>query len=108
MPKRREASSSAASSSASVWPSSSRACQTSGTAISSTADLGEYHVPINADVPPIDIIALDEFDPHVNPLGAKGIGEIGITGVAGAIGNAVFHATGKRIRDLPITLDKII
>ena len=71
-------------------------------------DLAEYHVPVNADVPDIDIIFVDEDDRYVNPLGAKGIGEIGITGVCAAIGNAVYHATGVRVRDLPITLDKII
>lgn len=72
------------------------------------ADLAEYHVPVNADVPDIDVIFVDEQDPHVNPLGIKGIGEIGITGTAAAIANAVYHATGKRIRDLPITLDKLL
>ncbi|MBR8839993.1 MAG: xanthine dehydrogenase family protein molybdopterin-binding subunit [Stigonema ocellatum SAG 48.90 = DSM 106950] len=72
------------------------------------ADLAEYHVPVNADVPMIDVLFVDENDPHVNPLGVKGIGEIGITGAAAAIANAVYHATGKRIRDLPITLDKLI
>jgi xanthine dehydrogenase YagR molybdenum-binding subunit len=71
-------------------------------------NLAEYHVPVNADIGEIDIAVVDEPDPHVNPLGAKGIGEIGITGVAGAIANAVYHATGKRIRDLPITLDKLL
>jgi xanthine dehydrogenase YagR molybdenum-binding subunit len=72
------------------------------------ANLAEYHVPVNADVGAIDIIVLDEDDPHINSIGAKGIGEIGITGVGAAIANAVYHATGKRIRDLPITLDKIM
>ena len=72
------------------------------------ANLAEYHVPVNADIGTIDVIVVDEDDPHVNPLGAKGIGEIGITGVAAAIANAVYHATGKRVRDLPITLDKLI
>jgi len=72
------------------------------------ADLAEYHVPVNADVPPIDVIFVDEHDPHVNPIGVKGIGEIGITGTAAAIANAVYHATGQRIRDLPITLDKLL
>jgi xanthine dehydrogenase YagR molybdenum-binding subunit len=72
------------------------------------ANLAEYHVPVNADVGAIDIIVLDEDDPHINSLGAKGIGEIGITGVGAAIANAVYHATGKRIRDLPITLDKVL
>lgn len=72
------------------------------------ANLGEYHVPVNADIPNIDIHMLEEKDPHVNPIGTKGIGEIGITGVAAAIANAVYHATGKRIRDLPITPDKVM
>jgi xanthine dehydrogenase YagR molybdenum-binding subunit len=72
------------------------------------ADLAEYHVPVNLDVPPIDVILIDEVDPHVNQVGVKGIGEIGITGVAAAIANAVYHATGKRVRDLPITLDALL
>ena len=72
------------------------------------ANLAEYHVPVSADIGDIDITVVDETDPHINALGAKGIGEIGITGVAAAIGNAVYHATGKRVRDLPITLDKLI
>jgi xanthine dehydrogenase YagR molybdenum-binding subunit len=71
-------------------------------------NLAEYHVPTNADIQAIDVQIVDEDDPHVNPLGAKGIGEIGITGVGAAIANAVFHATGKRVRDLPITLDKVM
>ena len=70
--------------------------------------LADYHVPVNADVPRIDIVMVDETDPFVNEIGAKGIGEIGITGVGAAIANAVFHATGKRVRDLPITLDKLL
>ena len=65
-------------------------------------------MPVNADVREIDVLFVDEHDPHVNPLGAKGIGEIGATGVAAAIANAVFHATGKRVRDLPITLDALV
>jgi xanthine dehydrogenase YagR molybdenum-binding subunit len=72
------------------------------------ADLAEYHVPVNLDVPAIDVIFVDEQDPHVNEIGVKGIGEIGITGVAAALANAVFHATGKRVRELPITLDKLL
>jgi xanthine dehydrogenase YagR molybdenum-binding subunit len=72
------------------------------------ADLAEYHIPVNADVPAIDVILVDERDPHVDPIGAKGIGEIGMTGVAAAIANAVYHATGVRVRDLPITLDKLL
>ena len=65
-------------------------------------------MPASADIRAIDIIVVDETDPYINSLSAKGIGEIGVVGVAAAIGNAVFHATGKRIRDLPITLDKLI
>ena len=71
-------------------------------------DLAEYHISTNADVETIDVSWIDEDDPHVNPLGAKGIGEIGIVGTAAAIANAVYHATGIRIRDLPITLDKLL
>ncbi|TFW31109.1 xanthine dehydrogenase family protein molybdopterin-binding subunit [Massilia horti] len=71
-------------------------------------NLAEYHVPVNADVGTIDVQVVEEHDPYVNPLGAKGIGEIGITGVAAAVANAVYHATGKRVRDLPITLDKLL
>jgi xanthine dehydrogenase YagR molybdenum-binding subunit len=70
-------------------------------------NLSEYLVPVNADVPPMDVSWVDEVDTHVNPIGVKGIGEIGITGAAAAVANAVFHATGKRVRDLPITLDKL-
>ena len=70
--------------------------------------LTDYHVPVNADVPAIDVIMVDESDPFVNEIGAKGIGEIGITGIGAAIANAVYHATGKRVRDLPITLDKLL
>jgi xanthine dehydrogenase YagR molybdenum-binding subunit len=69
--------------------------------------LAEYHVPVNLDVPYIEIIHNGIPDEYA-PLGARGIGEIGITGVAAAIANAVFHATGKRVRDLPITLDKLL
>ena len=69
--------------------------------------LAEYHVAVNADVPKIEAHFLDIPDPHT-PLGAHGIGEIGITGVAAAVANAVYHATGKRIRELPITLDKLL
>jgi xanthine dehydrogenase YagR molybdenum-binding subunit len=72
------------------------------------ADLAEYHVPVNADVGQIDVTFVDEHDPYVNPIGVKGIGEIGITGMTAAIANGVYHATGVRVRDLPITLDKVM
>ena len=72
------------------------------------ASFGEYHVPVNADVHDIQVIFVDEPDNVVNPLGVKGLGEIGIVGVAAAIANAIYHATGKRVRDLPITLDKLM
>ena len=72
------------------------------------ANIAEYHVPVNADVHDIKVIFVDEPDETINPLGIKGLGEIGIVGVAAAIANAVYHATGKRVRDLPITLDKVI
>jgi xanthine dehydrogenase YagR molybdenum-binding subunit len=70
------------------------------------ANFAEYHVPVNADVHDIKVIFVDEQDDS-NPLGVKGLGEIGIVGVAAAIANAVYHATGMRVRDLPITLDKL-
>ena len=69
-------------------------------------DLAEYHIAVNADMPDIDITFVEEEDHVVSPIGVKGVGEIGLVGVAAAIGNAVYHATGKRIRSLPITLDK--
>ena len=72
-----------------------------------THNLADYHVPGNADVHDIDVIFVEEHD-KFNPLGAKGLGEIGIVGVAAAVANAVFHATGVRVRDLPITLDKVL
>ena len=71
-------------------------------------NLAEYHVPVNADVPEIDVIFVDEEDTHVNPLGVKGVGEIGIVGAPAAIANAVYHATGVRVRELPITPDKVL
>jgi xanthine dehydrogenase YagR molybdenum-binding subunit len=71
-------------------------------------NLAEYHVPTNADVGAIDVLWIEEPDHHVSPMGAKGIGEIGITGSAAAIANAIYHATGKRVRDLPITPDKLL
>jgi xanthine dehydrogenase YagR molybdenum-binding subunit len=71
------------------------------------ANIAEYHIPANADVHDIDVLFVDERDDLVNPMGIKGLGEIGIVGVPAAIANAVYHATGVRVRDLPITLDKL-
>lgn len=73
-----------------------------------TRTFADYHVPVNLDVGKIDVVFIPEEDKFVNKLGIKGIGEVGIVGVAGAIANAVFNATGKRVRDLPITPDKLI
>jgi xanthine dehydrogenase YagR molybdenum-binding subunit len=70
--------------------------------------LAEYHVPVNADIGDIDVLFVEENDDIVNELGSKGVGEIGIVGVASAIANAVYHATGKRVREFPITLDKVL
>jgi len=72
------------------------------------ANLAEYHIPVNADVPSLEAILVEEHDPHVNALGIKGVGEIGITGSAGAVASAVWHATGIRVRKFPITLDRLI
>lgn len=72
------------------------------------ANIAEYHVPVNADINDIQVIFVDEKDALINPLGMKGLGEIGIVGVAAAVANAVYHATGVRVRDLPITLDKVL
>ena len=70
--------------------------------------LAEYHIPVNADIGEIDVVFVEEHDEIVNALGSKGVGEIGIVGVAAAVANAVYHATGKRVRDFPITLDKVL
>ena len=72
------------------------------------ANLADYHVPVNADVPSVEAILVQEEDRHVNALGIKGVGEIGITGTVGAIANAVWHATGVRVRRFPITLDRLL
>ncbi len=72
------------------------------------ADLGEYHVPVNADVPSLEALLIHEDDVHVNALGIKGVGEIGITGTAGAIANAIWHATGIRVRRFPVRIEDLI
>ena len=68
----------------------------------------EYHIPVNADIHDIDVIFVSEEDDKVNPLGIKGLGEVGMLGVAAAVANAIYHATGKRVRDMPITIDKLL
>ncbi len=78
------------------------------TGLPATRNLADYHVPVNADVPDIEVHFVGEPDYAFNPMGARGMGEIGITGSPAAIANAVFHATGRRVRDLPITLDKLM
>ncbi|MFC7328313.1 xanthine dehydrogenase family protein molybdopterin-binding subunit [Marinactinospora rubrisoli] len=72
------------------------------------SSLADYLVPVNADIGELDAIFVDESDPHVNPLGVKGLGEIGTVGVAAAVCNAVFHATGRRVRELPITVERVL
>jgi xanthine dehydrogenase YagR molybdenum-binding subunit len=72
------------------------------------ADLAEYHVPVNADVPSLEAILVPEDDAYVNPLGVKGVGEIGIVGTVGAIANAVWHATGLRVRRFPIRIEDLM
>lgn len=71
-------------------------------------NLADYHVPVNADIPNVDVLFVNKKDPHTNPMGSKGLGEIALVGMAPALANAVFNATGKRIRSLPITPDKLI
>jgi xanthine dehydrogenase YagR molybdenum-binding subunit len=71
-------------------------------------NFADYHVPVNADIPQIEAIFIDKPDPIINPVGTKGIGEISLIGVAASIANAVYNATGIRIRELPITPDKLI
>jgi xanthine dehydrogenase YagR molybdenum-binding subunit len=73
-----------------------------------TNNLADYHVPVNADIPNLEVLFVEEPDFALNPLGARGVGEIGITGVAAAIANAVYHATGVRVRDLPIVPEKLL
>ncbi len=71
-------------------------------------NLADYHVPVNADIPNVDVLFVNKKDPYTNPMGSKGLGEIALVGMAPAIANAVFNATGKRVRRLPITPDKLI
>ena len=71
-------------------------------------NLAEYHIPVNANVPSLEAILVEEYDLQVNALGIKGVGEIGITGTVGAVANAVWHATGVWVRKFPITLDRLI
>jgi xanthine dehydrogenase YagR molybdenum-binding subunit len=73
-----------------------------------TASFGDYHVPVNADIPQMEMMFVNEKDPYLNPMGSKGLGEIVIIGVAPAVANAVYNATGKRVRTLPITPDKLL
>ena len=70
--------------------------------------LADYHVPVNLDIPEIKVHFIGKPDPHISPIGARGVGEIGTTGAAAAIANAVFNATGKRLRDLPLTPEKLM
>ena len=79
-----------------------------GTSQTANANLADYRVPVNADIGEIDVSAVDISDLKLNPVGARDIGEIGITGTGAAIANAVFHVTGKRIRNLPTTPDKLL
>ncbi|AIR90792.1 xanthine dehydrogenase family protein molybdopterin-binding subunit [Pseudomonas cremoricolorata] len=71
-------------------------------------NLAEYHIPVNADMGEVEVIFVDEPDDIVNELGSKGVGEIGVVGVAAAVANALYHATGRRVRDFPLTVDKIL
>jgi xanthine dehydrogenase YagR molybdenum-binding subunit len=71
-------------------------------------DLAEYHVVVNGDVPDMEVVFLEEHDDKANPLGAKGLGELGVCGAGAAIANAVYNATGARVREFPITLDKLL
>jgi len=71
-------------------------------------NFAEYHVPAHADIEDIEVIFVEEQDEKISPLGVKGLGEIGIVGTAAAVGNAIFHATGKRVREFPITIDKLL
>ena len=71
-------------------------------------DIAEYHVPVHADIPAIEAVLLPEVDDKANPLKIKGLGELGISGAAGAVANAIYNATGVRVREFPVTLDKLL
>ncbi|HWB94069.1 MAG TPA: molybdopterin cofactor-binding domain-containing protein [Puia sp.] len=71
-------------------------------------NLADYHVPVHADTPEVEIYFIDKPDTLIDPTGAKGLGEIGLVGLTAGIANAVYHATGKRVRELPVTVDKLI
>jgi xanthine dehydrogenase YagR molybdenum-binding subunit len=71
-------------------------------------NFADYHIPVQADIPPIEVLFVNKPDPVLNPMGSKGMGEVGLVGFAAAMSNAIFHATGKRVRDLPITADKLL
>lgn len=70
--------------------------------------MADYHVPVHLDIPEIDVTFINKPDPHISSIGARGIGEIGIVGVSAAISNAIFNASGKRLRSLPFTPDKVM
>jgi xanthine dehydrogenase YagR molybdenum-binding subunit len=78
------------------------------TARYTNANLADYHVCVNADIPAMTVEFIDEHDPYINAMGVKGIGEISIVGTSAAVGNAIFHATGRRMRSLPITPSKML
>jgi xanthine dehydrogenase YagR molybdenum-binding subunit len=71
-------------------------------------DLGEYHVPVHADVPHLDVHFIEDVDRHANPIGVKGLGELTISGAGAAVTNAIYNACGVRVRDFPMTLDKVL
>ncbi|PTS87198.1 xanthine dehydrogenase, partial [Sphingomonas sp. HMWF008] len=71
-------------------------------------DLGEYHIPAHADVPPLDVLFVEQIDRHANPIGVKGLGELSISGAGAAVTNAIYNACGVRVRDFPLTLDKVL
>jgi xanthine dehydrogenase YagR molybdenum-binding subunit len=97
-----------ASSAASAWRCSKSVSVTTATGRVVNANLEQYMAPVKTDVPALDVFFVIEEDKHVKPLGAKGLAELSLVGVAPAIANAVYHATGKRVRDLPIRPDKLL